>query len=487
MRPIHRATVAVAGVVFFFSGCGTQQPVSNDTAAKTQKQTLVEAGKLRSELDGRVEVLARQLRDEQGKMLAEAEKRIRAANAQQFVRAEGKAIGAEVRANAAEAELARAQESFEAVRAKLAETGVPKVRAAVEQPKPAGEQGDAGGPNPARKKPTPATARLIQSVKKLGGPSELDVEGTITKIDLSGTKINDATITRIKAIASLTSLDLEGTSISNLGILRLIGLENLAELRLAGTSVTEAGTDKLAKANPRLQIIWKPSQRLQAKIIEIAKSLGGEVTTERTASGEDEITSISFWDAKDQNAVTDEFLFLIRHLTSLRSLSLHSDRITDVGIGYLRLLTNMEVARLDKVPITDIGLQCLSGWTKLRRLNLYGTRVTDACLADLRSMKQLDDLYLSVTQVTGRGFKDVPLLALTTIAISDQVTDDGLLAMAGLPSLGTVNVIAKPSRIQLSLNAIRAFKAKRPNARIRSWDGSIYWEHDGNSWIPAKR
>ena len=75
-----------------------------------------------------------------------------------------------------------------------------------------------------------------------------DSKGTVR------TRISDAGLESIGALANLTRLNLDYTPVTDAGLLKLKPLENLEELRLDSATVTDAGVDSL-KSFSRLKLL----------------------------------------------------------------------------------------------------------------------------------------------------------------------------------------------------------------------------------------
>jgi hypothetical protein len=72
----------------------------------------------------------------------------------------------------------------------------------------------------------------------------------------------------------------------------------------------------------------------------------------------------------------DACLVPIQGLTSLQTLTLSGNRITDSGLAILSGLSNLEILDLDATDVTDAGLVHLQSLKQLKTLNLTDTKVT---------------------------------------------------------------------------------------------------------------
>jgi hypothetical protein len=76
----------------------------------------------------------------------------------------------------------------------------------------------------------------------------------LTSLDLDGTGVTDAGLTKLMTLKALRTLDLSDTKITDFGLARLAELKELRELLVCGTAVTEDGIAELKKALPNLAV-----------------------------------------------------------------------------------------------------------------------------------------------------------------------------------------------------------------------------------------
>jgi Leucine-rich repeat (LRR) protein len=115
--------------------------------------------------------------------------------------------------------------------------------------------------------------------------------------------------------------------------------------------------------------------------------------------------------------ITDLGMERLRKIPSITDLNLYAvEKITDVGISYIRDWKNLERLNLHGADITDTSVQqYVSGLTALKALDisftmgnlkildLAETAITDRTLTALAANKSLRKLYLSGSQVTSAG------------------------------------------------------------------------------------
>ena len=122
----------------------------------------------------------------------------------------------------------------------------------------------------------------------------------------------------------------------------------------------------------------------------------------------------------------------LKHLTTLQTLDLHTNQITDVGP--LAGLTTLQTLDLHNNQITDVGP--LAGLTNLQSLSLYTNQITD--VGPLAGLPNLQSLHLSNNQIA-----DVTLLAnlknLQSLHLSNNQIAD-VTPLAGLTNLQSLHL-----------------------------------------------
>lgn len=86
--------------------------------------------------------------------------------------------------------------------------------------------------------------RAIAAIKAMGGKVVVDSKrpgSPIVGVDLSHTKITDASLEHLKALPTLEMLVLKNTPVTDDGIVYVKGLTNLEVLELGRTKVTDKG------------------------------------------------------------------------------------------------------------------------------------------------------------------------------------------------------------------------------------------------------
>lgn len=138
-------------------------------------------------------------------------------------------------------------------------------------------------------------------------------------------------------------------------------------------------------------------------------------------------------------------LFELKHL---RSLTIHSNRVTDAGLSGLGRLKNLESLNLGAcLSVTDATLKEIAGLTELRTLDLSFTSVTSQGFKQLTGLKKLRSLNLNgMDEIRDIGMKELAgLKQLHSLSLWQvNVTDVGLKQLAGLKRLRSLNLSFNP-------------------------------------------
>ena len=142
------------------------------------------------------------------------------------------------------------------------------------------------------------------------------------------------------------------------------------------------------------------------------------------------------------------------------------DGFTDEALGHVAAIGTLTDLNLGDAWITNAGLKEVSKLKNLRRLQLGWTRdVGDAGLPHLVPCARLEFLGLGGTKVTDAGLPVLAKLpALRELHLTGTaLTDDGLLALAAVRALATVQ-IGKKSNI--SARGIERLRKARPDVTV---------------------
>lgn len=181
--------------------------------------------------------------------------------------------------------------------------------------------------------------------------------GRLTELDLSGTKITDASMQSIAILRELEILHLRDTSVTNAAIKSIIGLKQLSSLDVSRTAIAE-GVGRLLSEMCSLR-------RLYA----------------------------------DETSFADDDLDQISTLFDLEFLSLMSTSVTDAGAQSLKELQNLRYLCLDNTRIADGCLPQIGRLSCLETLDLCRTKITALHIDHLRKLKKLKNLAVLKTKV----------------------------------------------------------------------------------------
>ena len=156
--------------------------------------------------------------------------------------------------------------------------------------------------------PDTSDAQFAQQVK---GQTELEV------LDLRESKLTDAGLAHVAALANLKWLNLDGVGVTDSGLENLKNLSSLEKLVLSNTAVTDAGLIHL--------------------------------------HGLANLESLDL----DGTTVTDAGLAHLVSLSKLRALSLIDTAVTDGGLDHLAGLPGLESAALLGTEVTESGVASL--------------------------------------------------------------------------------------------------------------------------------
>jgi Leucine-rich repeat (LRR) protein len=221
-------------------------------------------------------------------------------------------------------------------------------------------------------------------VRHLGACSD------VVSINLSETKLREADLQFLAALASLRELRLVNLPVSDATLKRLAGHGKLEVLDLSGTRVTGAGLADLATSAELKQLLLANTQIDQKHLQALAAFPKLEVLSLAAAK-----------------SVGDPGLAHIEKLTALKSLDLRGSKVGDAGMVRLARLTELEQLDLEGTAVTSAGIGKLAGLVRLRRINLAQTAVGDDVTATLAQLKQLKSINLARTTVSAESIRQL--------------------------------------------------------------------------------
>ncbi len=185
----------------------------------------------------------------------------------------------------------------------------------------------------------------------------------VTRIDLSGTAIADASLKPLAGLKNLESLDVRYTKITHEGLKALAGLTKLRLIQLDDELVTEATLRTLREMGMLHTLPLAASDRRD----------------ERPAT-DDEIVRIELYHIP----LTDGGLKELTGLKNLADLRLQVARVTDAGLKELTHLPKLTTLYLLQMKLNDAGRKGIANLKGLTTLGLSGTKISDATFAELQ-------------------------------------------------------------------------------------------------------
>ncbi len=249
-------------------------------------------------------------------------------------------------------------------------------------------------------------------ISNAGGSVTRDAHGHITAIDLRASWVSDSDIANLSAIPTLTRLDLSETRITDHGLRELKNAPAIADLNLRYAElITDEGISALKT--------WKHLKHLDLQ------------GTKVTDSALQHLTGLTSLESLDLGyvLVTDAGMEALTSLTSLKELSLGGDKLTDAGLQPLRQLPGLTVLELGGSQREDSGI-----WT---------VSFAAPGLEAIATLKDLHQLKLSRTLISASGLSRLKGLSrLDVLDLHDcrRIGDDSVAILAGMPSLRSIDL-----------------------------------------------
>jgi len=271
-------------------------------------------------------------------------------------------------------------------------------------------------------------------ISDAGGTAIRNRQGQIVAVDLRSAWVSDSDISSLAVLPSLSRLDLSLTRISDHALRELKGATAITDLNLRYAElITDEGL--LVVRN------WHHLRRLNLR--------GTKITdmTLQHLSGMSTLESLDIGFVQ----VTDVGLDQLTYLPSLTELMLGGNKLSDVGLQSLRQLTGLTYLDLGGAQRTDSGLWSVS--------------ITDNGMEAIASLRNLRHLRLNGTSVSGRSLeklKGLRLLERFDLQDCKHVGNDAIPTLSSLPSLRIIDLTGTP----VTAEGIAALHRARPNCRI---------------------
>ena len=225
----------------------------------------------------------------------------------------------------------------------------------------------------------------IINVDKL--PSSIELLTSLTKLDLSNTKVSD--ISALSNLTSLTELDLSNTKVSDISA--LTSLTSLTHLNLNYTKVSDISALTSLTSLTHLTLNYTKVSDISA-----LANLTSLLTLELSHTGVSDISMLLKLTSLSTLKLSDTFISDISALSKLTSLTSLDLRWTGISeISSLANLTSLSTLDLSYTGVSNIS--ALSKLTALSNLSLSCTEVSDICV--LSGLKNLETLNLSGIEI----------------------------------------------------------------------------------------
>ena len=259
-----------------------------------------------------------------------------------------------------------------------------------------------------------------------------DASGAPVELDLTSTWATDADLAKIGRMSGLRRLDLSETKITDAGMERLRALANVEELSCYYAEyLTEDGIAPIAG--------WPKLKRL---------NLRGTKVTSRVFDHLAKMAALEWLDL-GFTQIEDDGMEALAGLANLRHLAIGGNRLSGAGLEVLKLLPHLEsldvggIQRVDSglwgLALTPANVARIGRLTGLRRLSLNGATISDRGVDKPghpdAERKELRDL---------KGLE--PLVQLEYLDLSRQpVTAEALESVRKLPRLRELRLALTPS------------------------------------------
>ena len=243
-------------------------------------------------------------------------------------------------------------------------------------------------------------------------PSSIELLTSLTKLDLSNTKVSD--ISALSNLTSLTELDLSNTKVSDISA--LTNLTSLSRLNLNYTKVSDISALTSLTSLTHLSLNYTKVSDISA-----LANLISLLTLELSNTGVSDISMLLKLTSLSTLKLSDTLVSDISTLTKLTSLTSLDLRWTGISeISSLANLTFLSTLDLSYTGISDISalskltalsslslrytevsdISALSGLNNLETLNLSGIEIYDlSALMELTALKSLDLQHSKTTKI----------------------------------------------------------------------------------------
>ena len=247
------------------------------------------------------------------------------------------------------------------------------------------------------------------------------------QLELNHLKITDVGLARLGALLNLQGLSFSGDKITDAGLAHIGNLSRLQSLGCNAPNATGAGYGFLSKLHD-------------------LKNFASSTINDDDMTALASVISLNSVSIAENTDITDAGLAKLASLPKLNFLQLTScSRVTGSGFAEFAKSSTLETLSLVNNSITDQGIAALSRLCNLQRLTVGKVpAVTDQGLAEITRLPKLEMLWLlGAPHITDEGIASlVDHSALTSLRIfqCEKLTDASLFAIGRLPNLLSVDI-----------------------------------------------
>ncbi len=295
----------------------------------------------------------------------------------------------------------------------------------------------------------------------------------LNSLDLSGTKITDASFATIRGFTALRELDLSYTNISVQALSNYLATSTVDSLNLAGTKIKAKDMLEFFGVVQALRLStldlsymgWTLDELKQlAPFFSPTLSLRGYGLTDQQllelfADVDNQVFSIDLSDnqltvsflasfAPEQRLVLgknpiDDATFssaLSSRILTARELSLSNTQLTDASLAVIKSRTAVDTLCLGAGKFTEQGLQDAS-LNSINKIQLNAQSFTGESLNATRANTYWQSVDLSNSGVSDASLKTIAKLMISSLDLSDtQLTDEALAILADSPLQNEVDL-----------------------------------------------
>ena len=271
-------------------------------------------------------------------------------------------------------------------------------------------------------------------IAEAGGVAVRDKNGQIVAVDLRASWVTDSDMANLAALPTLSRLDLSLTRITDHGLQQLKAAQGITDLNLYYAElITDAGLSTVKG--------WKHLRRLNVR---------GTKVTDTTLQHLSSVASLESLDI-GYAQITDVGLDLMTSLPNLKELTIGGNKLTDLGLQPLRQLPGLTYLDLSGSERTDSGLWSIS--------------LSEPGLDAIATLKNLRRLRLTGTVVSARGLerlKGLAVLERLDLENCKRVGDDAAPVLGAFPALRVVDLTGTA----FTQKGIAALRRAKPDCKI---------------------